>query len=97
MIILMAGVVTARFGLWMFDLSVTQLLQEHVAKGEVGLVNGFQVSQQACCGCIARELWLTLWWNCLCMVATACVIDWQNSAQQIMTMGVYFAGMLVSK
>ena len=31
---LLFGIITARFGLWVVDLTVTQLLQEKVAEGE---------------------------------------------------------------
>ncbi|XP_013389675.1 solute carrier family 40 member 1 [Lingula anatina] len=39
-----AGIITGRFGLWMADLSVTQLIQENVAEQERGVVNGVQSS-----------------------------------------------------
>jgi len=41
---LLFGIITARFGLWVVDLTVTQLLQEKVAEGERGVVNGVQDS-----------------------------------------------------
>jgi iron-regulated transporter 1 len=34
----------ARFGLWMADLSVTQIQQENVEKGERGVIGGIQSS-----------------------------------------------------
>ena len=40
LILLLAGVLGARFGLWMFDLSVSQLLQEKVKEEERGVVSG---------------------------------------------------------
>ena len=40
LLLLLAGVLGARFGLWMFDLSVTQLLQEKVLEEERGVVSG---------------------------------------------------------
>ncbi|XP_067649889.1 ferroportin-like [Haliotis asinina] len=42
--LLMAGIVTARFGLWIADLTITQLFLEHVAENERGIVNGVQNS-----------------------------------------------------
>ncbi|XP_025095566.1 solute carrier family 40 member 1-like isoform X3 [Pomacea canaliculata] len=43
-IFLMAGIVLARFGLWMADLSITQLFLESVKENERGIVNGVQSS-----------------------------------------------------
>ena len=40
LILLLIGVLGARFGLWMFDLSVSQLLQEKVKEEERGVVSG---------------------------------------------------------
>ena len=40
LLLLLAGVLGARFGLWMFDLSVSQLLQEKVIEEERGVVSG---------------------------------------------------------
>jgi len=37
---MLIGVIGARFGLWMFDLTVTQLVQEKVAEEERGVVSG---------------------------------------------------------
>ncbi|XP_059356425.1 solute carrier family 40 member 1-like [Carassius carassius] len=42
--LLFAGVITARMGLWSFDLTVTQLIQENVIESERGIVNGVQNS-----------------------------------------------------
>ncbi|KAK2496913.1 hypothetical protein MC885_000165 [Smutsia gigantea] len=42
--LLFAGVIAARIGLWSFDLSVTQLLQENVIESERGIINGVQNS-----------------------------------------------------
>ncbi|KAK7508554.1 hypothetical protein BaRGS_00000120 [Batillaria attramentaria] len=42
--LLMAGIVLARFGLWMADLSITQLFLEEVIETERGIVNGVQSS-----------------------------------------------------
>ena len=39
----LAGVIAARFGLWMSDLTVTQVLQERVEEERRGLLNGVQV------------------------------------------------------
>ena len=40
LILLLVGVLGARFGLWMFDLSVSQLVQEKVKEEERGVVSG---------------------------------------------------------
>ncbi|KAF7709149.1 solute carrier family 40 member 1 [Silurus meridionalis] len=42
--LLFAGVIAARMGLWSFDLTVTQLIQENVAEAERGIINGVQNS-----------------------------------------------------
>ncbi|XP_062862480.1 solute carrier family 40 member 1 [Trichomycterus rosablanca] len=42
--LLFAGVIAARIGLWSFDLTVTQLIQENVAESERGVINGVQNS-----------------------------------------------------
>ncbi|XP_008565257.1 PREDICTED: solute carrier family 40 member 1-like [Galeopterus variegatus] len=42
--LLFSGVILARIGLWSFDLTVTQLLQENVPEAERGAVNGVQCS-----------------------------------------------------
>ncbi|XP_061082313.1 solute carrier family 40 member 1-like [Conger conger] len=42
--LLFAGVIAARVGLWSFDLSVTQLIQENVIESERGIINGVQNS-----------------------------------------------------
>ena len=41
---MVTGVVTARFGLWLFDLSVIQIVQENVIESERGVVNGIMSS-----------------------------------------------------
>ncbi|KAL8622387.1 hypothetical protein ACOMHN_041715 [Nucella lapillus] len=42
--LLMAGIVLARFGLWIADLTITQLFLEAVVEGERGVVSGVQSS-----------------------------------------------------
>ncbi|XP_007888189.1 solute carrier family 40 member 1-like [Callorhinchus milii] len=42
-----AGAATARIGLWSFDLTVTQLIQEMVHESKRGIVNGVQGSMNA--------------------------------------------------
>jgi len=42
--LLVAGMIAARFGLWTFDLSVSQLLLERVDPSQRGVVNGVQSS-----------------------------------------------------
>ncbi|XP_043931283.1 solute carrier family 40 member 1-like [Protopterus annectens] len=46
-ILFFTGTVSARVGLWGFDLTVTQLLQEMVHESERGVVNGVQRSMNA--------------------------------------------------
>nr|XP_023923899.1 solute carrier family 40 member 2-like isoform X2 [Quercus suber] len=45
--LLMAGVATSRLGLWMFDLSVIQQMQDHVPESDRGVVGGVQNSLQS--------------------------------------------------
>ncbi|CAN9498006.1 unnamed protein product [Ophioblennius macclurei] len=42
--LLFAGVIAARLGLWSFDLTVTQLIQENVIESERGVISGVQNS-----------------------------------------------------
>ncbi|XP_038645337.1 solute carrier family 40 member 1-like isoform X2 [Scyliorhinus canicula] len=42
-----AGAVSARVGLWSFDLTVTQLMQEMVSESKRGIVNGIQSSMNS--------------------------------------------------
>lgn len=42
--LLFAGIIAARIGLWSFDLTVTQLIQENVDESERGIINGVQDS-----------------------------------------------------
>ncbi len=42
----LSGVICARFGLWISDLTVNQVLQEEVANEERGSINGVQVTDQ---------------------------------------------------
>lgn len=46
-IMLIAGVATSRFGLWMFDLAVTQLMQESIPEHQRGVAGGVQNSLQS--------------------------------------------------
>jgi hypothetical protein len=41
---LLFGMALSRFGLWLFDLSINQIIQESVAEEERGLVGGVQNS-----------------------------------------------------
>ena len=40
--VLMTGLITARFGLWIFDLTITQLIQENVQEEHRGVIGGVQ-------------------------------------------------------
>ncbi|XP_056425942.1 solute carrier family 40 protein member 1-like isoform X2 [Hyla sarda] len=42
--LLFAGIIAAKIGLWSFDLTVTQLIQENVIESERGIINGVQNS-----------------------------------------------------
>ena len=42
--IFLAGIILARFGLWIVDLTINQILQERVAEDRRGVVNGVQDS-----------------------------------------------------
>ena len=46
-ILVVVGVIGARFGLWMFDLSVSQLVQERVVEEERGVVSGVMSSMNS--------------------------------------------------
>jgi len=43
-VVLLFGIVVARFGLWIADLSVTQIFQEEVEESQRGIINGVQDS-----------------------------------------------------
>jgi len=43
-LLLMAGIISARFGLWMADLSVVQIFQERIPEHQRGVLNGVQGS-----------------------------------------------------
>jgi len=44
LVLLLSGIILARIGLWGFDLTITQLIQESVAETERGVFNGVQSS-----------------------------------------------------
>ncbi|XP_033762324.1 solute carrier family 40 member 1-like isoform X1 [Pecten maximus] len=46
--LLMGGIIAARFGLWIADLTITQLFLEAVVERERGIVNGVQSSLNQC-------------------------------------------------
>ncbi|KAL7574171.1 hypothetical protein ACA910_014849 [Epithemia clementina (nom. ined.)] len=48
MTLLVAGVCASRIGLWVFDVSVTQMMQELVPEGIRGVMGGTQQSLNAC-------------------------------------------------
>lgn len=58
-IALICAVVLSRLGLWMFDLSVTQLLQSRVPSSQRGAVNGVQKSFQMVMTALEYSLTLT--------------------------------------
>ena len=42
--VFLLGIILARFGLWIVDLTINQILQERVAEDRRGVVNGVQDS-----------------------------------------------------
>lgn len=58
--LLISGVVLSRMGLWVFDLAVTQLLQQEVDDSILAIVNGTQGSVQKALDLLgyALSLWL---------------------------------------
>merc|ERR1712156_1038415 len=42
--VLMSGIIAARFGLWITDLTINQILQERVEEERRGVINGVQDS-----------------------------------------------------
>ena len=44
MSVFLLGIILARFGLWIVDLTINQILQERVAEDKRGVVNGVQDS-----------------------------------------------------
>ncbi|KAK9815567.1 hypothetical protein WJX72_006024 [[Myrmecia] bisecta] len=59
--ILVAGVAASRFGLWTFDLALTQMLQEWVDQDQLGAVNGVQSSLQSVFTSLSYVAGLVLW------------------------------------
>jgi iron-regulated transporter 1 len=53
---LIAGVCASRVGLWVFDISVTQLMQLHIPEDVRGLVGGVQQSMNAFFGMLSFAL-----------------------------------------
>ena len=43
----MAGIITARFGLWVSDLTITQVLQENVLEEHRGIIGGVQTGMNS--------------------------------------------------
>ncbi|GAX73942.1 hypothetical protein CEUSTIGMA_g1392.t1 [Chlamydomonas eustigma] len=78
--LLISAVVASRTGLWLFDLAMTQLVQEEVQEFELGTVCGVQSSIQAGCETLSflagvflkdpTEFW-TLMLGSLCVVSAA--------------------------
>lgn len=58
--LLLAGIVTSRLGLWMSDLTISQLFQETVAEQERGIVAGMQNSFNSVLGLIMYFLVIAL-------------------------------------
>eukprot|EP00035_Acanthoeca_spectabilis_P025979 m.460755 g.460755 ORF g.460755 m.460755 type:complete len:659 (-) comp22129_c0_seq1:23-1999(-) len=60
LVLLIAGVITSRLGLWMFDLAVSQMLQERVPIAILATVNGTQSSMQELLDLLGYVLGLVL-------------------------------------
>ena len=45
--VMLAGIILARFGLWVADLSITQILQEEVEENQRGIIGGVQTSLES--------------------------------------------------
>ncbi|CAL8460950.1 g481 [Coccomyxa elongata] len=59
--VLAAGLVASRFGLWAFDLAVSQMLQERVPLEQLGVVNGMQSSLQSLLQSLSYAVGLLIW------------------------------------
>lgn len=70
--LLLAGVLASRTGLWVFDLSVTQLQQETVPKDVRGVVGGVQQSLNAVCSLLCFAVGLAFPENFDVFLLTAC-------------------------
>ena len=46
--VLLAGLVASRFGLWLFDLSVSQMLQEWVPPEDIGMRENIACCERVC-------------------------------------------------
>lgn len=78
--LLLAGVVLSRWGLWSFDLAVTQMMQERVASSQLGTAQrpvSFAKALWAPLACPFAFVYVCLpaWW----MVETRC---WPSLGQQ---------------
>lgn len=49
LLLLLCGLAASRFGVWLFDLAVSQMQQERVAPAELGAVSGVQAAVQSLC------------------------------------------------
>lgn len=54
--VMLSGIIAARFGLYIIDLSITQMMQEKVAENERGRINGVQFSLNMLMGMIKFAL-----------------------------------------
>ena len=80
--LLVLGLVCSRFGLWLFDLAVGQLLQETVPDGQLGAVSGVQSSLQSLFQMFSFIAGIILWqpdkfW--LLMIGSCCVVCFSTS------------------
>ena len=66
--LLLAGVVLSRWGLWTFDLAITQMLQERVASSQLGALT---------CSLLVKELLSSDWKGCMPQPCTSsCLVQW---------------------
>merc|ERR1719429_289611 len=58
--ILLVGLISARFGLWVTDLSITQIIQERVEEEKRGIIGGVQNGMNALMDSIKFALVISL-------------------------------------
>lgn len=81
--VLICGVVLSRAALWMFDLSVSQIIQEHVGESERGTFNGMQQSLQGTLEMASyatalilhkpEQFWILVLLSCISTSGAACI------------------------
>lgn len=81
--VLVLGLVLSRCGLWCFDLTVNQIIQETTADGNLGSINGVQSSVQSLCQMLMYIAGVVVWqperfafliFGSLCVVGSAALM-----------------------